>query len=246
MMVMSADGRTNGDGSPVKQVINPYADTDAGPATKYDLSSSFYHFIMGVWEIKPSREALEMAGLQPDERVLDVAFGTGWCLERIARQVDTTVCGVDYSEGMCGACRCNLERAGLGHRAVLVRGDATALPFDDGCFDVTFSTFLLDLLPASDIPAALSEMRRVIAPDGRMVAMAMTKQGDGLLRAARRLYEWFYDIWPVIGGYRASSRPIHLEQEVRRAGFTINASRLTHIPLFHFPVAIVVATPTSS
>ncbi len=243
---MSPDGgRRHGDGSPVKRVINPYADTDAGPAKKYDRSSSFYHFIMGIWEIKPSREALEMAGLQPGERVLDVAFGTGWCLERIIRQVETTVYGVDYSAGMCTVCRGNLARAELEHRAVLVRGDATALPFADGCFDVAFSTFLLDLLPADGIPAALSEMRRMLTPGGRLVAMTMTKQGDGLLHASRRLYEWFYDIWPVIGGYRASSRPIHLEREVRRAGFTINASRLTHIPLFHFPVAIVVARPTS-
>lgn len=241
---MSPDGGTKQAGSsPIKQVINPFANTAAGSQKKYDLSSSFYHFIMGVWEISPNLEALKMAELDKGDRVLDVAFGTGWCLERIIRQVEARVYGIDFSEGMCRTCRHNLEKARLRHRAALVRGDATALPFDDGCFDVVVSTFLLDLLPVDDIPVVLSEMRRVLAPSGRMVAMTLTKQGDGLLRAARRLYEWFYDYWPVIGGYRASSRPIHLEREVRQAGFAVAATRLTSIPLFFFPVAIVVATP---
>ena len=240
-MIKGKEKRGNSD--PVKKVINPYAGTLDGPQKKYDLSSTFYHLIMGVWEIKPNLEALKMAEMHKGERVLDIAFGTGWCLQRIIPLVKPPVFGVDFSEGMCNICCRNLTNAGLRDQAVMICSDASSMPFEDHRFDVVFSTFLLDLLPQDGIPKVLAEMQRVLAPHGRMVAMTMTKQGAGLLRVARHLYEWLYDYWPVVGGYRVSSRPIYLDQQVTRAGFTITKSKLTHIPLLFLPVRIVVATP---
>lgn len=230
-----------GSSSTTKRVINPYADAPEGSKKKYDVSSGFYHLIMGVWEIKPNCEAIELASLQPGEDVLDVAFGTGWCIEHIMDKVETDVYGIDFSRGMCEKCVMNLEKQGVQHMANLVEGDATRLPFQDASFDVVFSTFLLDLLPQADIPRVLSEMKRVLRPDGRIVAMTLTKEGGGVSKGMRWLYECFYDLWPTIGGYRPSSRPIFLAEAVKTAGFQIKREKMTHIPLFYFPVKIVVA-----
>lgn len=227
--------------SDVKEVINPYDTSPGGAKKKYDISSGFYHFIMGVWEIKPNEEAIQLAELKRGEIVLDVAFGTGWCLQRIIRKVGAPVHGVDFSSGMCKVCKGNLKRKGIWHLSNIIQGDALYLPFKDKIFDVVFSTFLLDLLPLHQIQQALSEMKRVLKEDGRIVAMTLTKEGEGIKKAARRLYEWFYDKWPIIGGYRASSRPIYLQKEVERAKLTVIKGELTHIPLFQFPVKIVAA-----
>ena len=46
----------------------------------------------------------------------------------------------------------------------LVRGDAAALPFEDGTFDVVFSSAVWEHLP--DVPAATREVNRVLRADG--------------------------------------------------------------------------------
>jgi demethylmenaquinone methyltransferase/2-methoxy-6-polyprenyl-1,4-benzoquinol methylase len=228
---------------PLKEVINPFAESRFGPQRKYDLSSSFYHLIMGVWEIKPNKIALEMLNVQSDERVLDVAFGTGWCLQRIIQNINSQVFGLDFSTGMYQTCIDNLKNDGLDKYAYLVQANAKNIPFQNDSFDVVFSTFLLDLLPQNEIQTVLAEMKRVLSSKGRLLAMTLTKDGMGLLRSMRNLYELIYDHWITIGNYRASSRPIYLEEEIIKAGFSVEKSRITHIPLFHFPVKIIVANP---
>ena len=64
---------------------------------------------------------------------------------------------------------------------------------------------------------------------------------DIIKKAARLLYEIFYDHWPTIAGYRASSRPIYLSKEIEKAGFKIIKKKFTKIPIFQFPVEICVA-----
>ncbi|MEF8849076.1 MAG: hypothetical protein V5A68_08105 [Candidatus Thermoplasmatota archaeon] len=54
-------------------------------------------------------------------------------------------------------------------------------------------------------------------------------------------YDWFYPIWPVICGYRASSRPIRPTTELKKTGFKILNEKLTSIVLFNFPIKIIIA-----
>lgn len=225
----------------VKEVINPFASSPEGAKKKYDVSSNFYHLIMGVWEIRPNNDAIELADIKEGEVILDAAFGTGWCLKRMIEKVGDVVHGIDFSRGMCMVCRKNLEKENMEHLANIIQADVLSIPFKEKVFDVVFSSFLLDLLPTNQIQKALLEMKRVLKEDGRIVAVSLTKDGDGMKKVARYFYEWFYDRWPVIGGYRASSRPIYLEKEIEKAGFFITKRKLTCIPIFQFPVKIVVA-----
>jgi SAM-dependent methyltransferase len=95
----------------------------------------------------------------PGGRVLDVACGTG-AVARRAVAAGAEVTAIDRNPAMLALAR-TLEPA--------VRwevGDAAALPFPDGSFDVVYCQQGMQFFP--DPAAALREMRRVLVPGGRL------------------------------------------------------------------------------
>ena len=95
----------------------------------------------------------------PGDRVLDVACGTGIVARRAAAR-GATVVGVDVNAQM-------LDVARAADPAVeWIEADATALPLADDAFDVVLCQQGLQFMP--DPAAALAEMRRVLAPGGRL------------------------------------------------------------------------------
>jgi ubiquinone/menaquinone biosynthesis C-methylase UbiE len=95
-------------------------------------------------------------------RILDVGCGTGALLVDISRiRPGALLAGADLSYAML-----SVARARLGSRALLAEADAVALPFRASAFDLVISASALHHWP--DLAAALSEMRRVLAPGGRL------------------------------------------------------------------------------
>jgi demethylmenaquinone methyltransferase/2-methoxy-6-polyprenyl-1,4-benzoquinol methylase len=223
----------------VRDVIFPRG----GSEKKYDSTSNCYHLIMGVFECKPNMYALELANIKEGEKVLDLAFGTGWVLEKIIPLVGENeyVYGIDFAPGMHRVTRQRLAKKHMESRVKLILENILSMPYKDNFFDVIFASFILDLQKNKDIPKLLAEIKRVLKPGGRVVIVAMTKEGKGLLKLARCFYDLFYPFWPTIYGYRASSRPIFVNSEIKKAGFSIKKEKLTHIVFFHFPIKIVVA-----
>lgn len=109
---------------------------------------------------------LDYANPQPGEQVLDVACGTGIVARNVAPRIgaDGTVIGFDVSPDMLAVARTLPEPAGA---AIEWReGDATvSLP--DGAFDLVLCQQALQFF--ADRAAAVREMRRVLASDGRAV-----------------------------------------------------------------------------
>jgi malonyl-CoA O-methyltransferase len=106
--------------------------------------------------------ALLPASSTAPRRILDVGAGTGALLAALrARWPAAALCGVDLAHGMASAAR---------RRAAVAVGDAEALPFPAGRFDLVVSTSSLQWLP--DLGPPLAEMRRVLAPGG-VVALAL-------------------------------------------------------------------------
>lgn len=94
-------------------------------------------------------------------RVLDVGAGTGALLARLrADRPGLAAAAVDLAPGMAA-----LARDRLGAAAVSA-GDAEALPFHGGAFDLVVSTSALQWLPR--LEPALAEARRVLAPGGAL------------------------------------------------------------------------------
>jgi len=110
---------------------------------------------------------IDVAALKPAERVLDVACGTGFVARRAAQYVggDGRVVGVDLNSGMVAA-----ARAASGRDASTIiewrTGDAAALPFEKGVFDVVLCQQGVQFFP--DRLQALREMRRVLRLGGRL------------------------------------------------------------------------------
>lgn len=93
-----------------------------------------------------------------DKDVLEVGCGTGLILQRVAPHARTAR-GVDLSPGMLERAR----RRGLD----VQEGSATALPFPDASFDVTYSFKVLAHIP--DWDACMREMVRVTRPGGVLI-----------------------------------------------------------------------------
>ena len=121
------------------------------------------------------RIARLLMGLGSGDTVLDVACGPGNFTRRFGSIVGPggLAVGIDASETMLAKGAAELE--GSEHDNVaLIRGDATKLPFRDGTVDAACCFAALHLF--ADPFEALDEMRRVLAPSGRVAIMTSVRR----------------------------------------------------------------------
>jgi SAM-dependent methyltransferase len=111
--------------------------------------------------------ALELAGIGPGDRLLDVASGSGASALLAARELGCEVAGIEYGAGAVEQANAAAEAAGVDDRVRFHVGDAEALPFDDRSFDAVLCE--CSLCTFSDKAGAVEQMRRVLQPDGRLV-----------------------------------------------------------------------------
>ena len=105
-----------------------------------------------------------------EDRVLDVATGTGLVARALVERYGCRVVGLDQSEGMLDGARRRLERRPkVSKRIELVRGEAESLPFADREFDHLTFTYLLRYV--DDPAATLRELARVVRPGGRVASL---------------------------------------------------------------------------
>lgn len=111
-------------------------------------------------------DLIERAHLQPGQRVLDVACGTGVVTRLAAERVGDagTVTGLDVNPGMLAVAR---AQSPSGHTIEWHEASAESLPFPDGAFDVVLCQMGLQFVPNK--LAALREMRRVLDSGGRVL-----------------------------------------------------------------------------
>ena len=142
---------------------NPFASAEV--AQGYD--AWFATPVGAVVDRLEKRLIMRMATPRTRESALDVGTGTGHyaaCLADLGMQVT----GIDPSAAMLAVARA---------RPIDVtwrEGDATALPYADGSFDLVLSVTALEFV--ADAAAALAEMYRVLRPGGRLVVAVLNAQ----------------------------------------------------------------------
>jgi demethylmenaquinone methyltransferase/2-methoxy-6-polyprenyl-1,4-benzoquinol methylase len=127
------------------------------------------------------------AVVRPGDSVLDACCGTGDLAIACAR-AGGRVTGLDFSEGM-------LERARRkAPELEWVGGDLLSLPFPDDSFDA--ATVGFGVRNVEDLAEAISELRRVLRPSGRLAILEITRP-RGLLAPFYRV--WFDGVVPLLG-----------------------------------------------
>ena len=205
----------------------------AAPITKGRVmrsSARFYDAL--VWLVTFGRERAfrerltDLARLVPGESVLDVGCGTGTLAIAAKRRVGASgiVRGIDASPEMITRALRKAAKAGV--EVEFETAVAESLPFLDTSFDVVLSTLMLHHLPKATRRDCAREMRRVLKPGGRVLAVDFAKSAGerhGLIGHLHR------------HGHLTQERIAEL---LRDAGLTVAESGPVGIRDLHFTMAV--------
>ncbi len=165
-------------------------------AFRYDLLVS----IVSLGRERAFRQKqIDLAGIAPGESVLDVGCGTGTLAIAARQRVGQSgkVYGIDASPEMTARARKKARNAGL--QVVFETAAIEALPFPDATFDVVLSTVMLHHLPDAARHQGIREIRRVLKPGGRLLAVDFGgSERQRHSRIARHSNHAHFDIRQVI------------------------------------------------
>jgi len=210
-------------------------------ASKYDLMNDLMS--MGVHRLW-KRFVIDLAGVRPGERVLDVAGGTGDLTREFARAVGPTGLAVlsDINAAMLGEGRRRLLDKGV-VGVPLAQANAEKLPFADARFDCI--TIGFGLRNVTDKDAALRSMKRCLKPGGRLLVLEFSKPLSAGLSKAYDQYS--FKLLPMMGRlvagdeasyrYLAESIRMHPDQETLK-GMMQNAG-LERVQVYNLTGGIV-------
>jgi demethylmenaquinone methyltransferase / 2-methoxy-6-polyprenyl-1,4-benzoquinol methylase len=198
------------------------ADVFHSVAAKYDLMNDLMSAgIHRLWK----RFTIELSGVRPGNRVLDIAGGTGDLTRKFSRLVgpDGEVVLADINASMLQVGRDRLLDLGVAGNVRFVQADAEALPFPDNHFDCITIAFGLRNVTHKEV--ALASMLRVLKPGGRLLVLEFSKPGNELLSKAYDQYS--FKLLPLMGKlvtndsesyrYLAESIRMHPDQETLKA-----------------------------
>lgn len=194
------------------------ADVFHSVAAKYDLMNDLMSFgVHRLWK----RFTIDMSGIRPGNRVLDLAGGTGDLTRKFSKIVGPTgqVILADINSSMLNVGRDRLTDQGYVGNIEYVQANAEALPFEDNSFDVI--TIAFGLRNVTDKDAALRSMTRCLKPGGRLLVLEFSKPTNALMSKAYDLYS--FAALPMMGKlvandaesykYLAESIRMHPDQE---------------------------------
>jgi demethylmenaquinone methyltransferase/2-methoxy-6-polyprenyl-1,4-benzoquinol methylase len=183
-------------------VTNKYLSYDAERAPKvrglFSRIAGQYDLVNDVMSVglhrRWKRQVVQLAvDGRANPKVLDLCCGTGDLSFLAEDRGAGLVVGADFTLPMLAVAR--RRRRESSRRAKFLCADALRLPFADGAFDVL--TIGYGLRNIADIPASLAEMRRVLAPGGRLVVLDFGKPSNPL---AALLYRGFlHTVMPAVG-----------------------------------------------
>ena len=151
-------------------------------ADRYDFITGFLSYGQ---DRRWKRRLIQLAQLKPSDRVLDLACGTGDIVFAAAPQIARAV-GLDVTHRMLQLA----QRRSLGEGGQadphFVTGDMLALPFPDRAFTVVTVGYGLRNVP--DLQQSLREIRRVLAPQGRLLSLDFNRPSNPIVRHAYLIY----------------------------------------------------------
>jgi len=167
-------------------------------ANRYDVMNDLMSFgIHRLWK----RFAVEIAALQPGQRVLDLAAGTCDLTALMSGRVGThgRIVASDINNSMLSRGRARLVDRGIVGNIDYVQADVEHLPFPDNHFDRI--TIAFGLRNVTEIGAALSSMYRTLKAGGRLLILEFSHV---TLKPLRPLYDAYsFKLLPLMGRFVA-------------------------------------------
>ncbi len=208
-------------------------------AQKYDIMNDLMSMgLHRLWKLF----TIEISGVQPGDRVLDVAGGTGDLSSAFARKVGATgqVWLTDINNAMLTRGRDRLLDEGV--LGPVAQCDAEKLPFPDDHFDCVTVAFGLRNMTHKE--AALADMRRVLKPGGRLLVLEFSKVWKPLGPA----YDFYsFKILPWLGSkvandpdsyrYLAESIRMHPDQATLKS--MMEGAGLARVDYFNLTAGVV-------
>ena len=194
------------------------ADVFHSVAAKYDVMNDLMSFgVHRLWK----RFTIDMSGVRPGNKVLDLAGGTGDLSKKFSKIVGPSgkVVLADINSSMLEVGRERLTNQGYVGNIEYVQANAQFLPFADNTFDII--TIAFGLRNVTDKDEALRSMFRVLKPGGRLLVLEFSQTKNPLLKKAYDLYS--FTALPLMGKlitndsesykYLAESIRMHPDQE---------------------------------
>jgi len=170
-------------------------------AGNYDLMNDVMSFgIHHLWK----KFTLEMCGLRPGHKVLDLAGGTGDLAIKQSQLVGESgqVVLADINAAMLQQGRDRVIDKGLVNRITSVQCNAEILPFADNHFDCI--TIAFGLRNVTDKATALASMQRILKPGGRLCVLEFSKP---VCAPLEKIYDFYsFKLLPRMGELIASDR----------------------------------------
>ena len=209
-------------------------------ASRYDLMNDLMSAgLHRAWKAY----TVMVANVQPGQRVLDIAGGTGDLALAFAKKVGPTgqVVHTDINEAMLRTGRDRLLDAGVILPTTVC--DAEQLPFADGHFDLVSVAFGLRNMTHKD--AALREMARVLKPGGKLLVLEFSQVAKPL----RKAYDVYsFSVLPRLGrlvagdadSYRYLAESIRMHPNQQELKALMKSNGFGHVD-FHNMAGGVVA-----
>jgi demethylmenaquinone methyltransferase/2-methoxy-6-polyprenyl-1,4-benzoquinol methylase/phosphoethanolamine N-methyltransferase len=204
------------------------------PALRFRSLTGLYDPLIAVTtrERATKGRLVELAGLREGDRVLDVGCGTGTLALGLKSRMGTgEVHGIDASPEMIAVAREKAAKAGSASDVQVALIEA--LPFPDATFDLVTSSLMLHHLPDDLKRTGLDEIRRVLKPGGRVMAMDFAAHSHSPLGPGRPLGH----LLAIIGHARGERMVDKLMPMLKDAGF----SDVEGIPTRHKNVTFIRA-----
>ncbi|MDB3991906.1 class I SAM-dependent methyltransferase [Gammaproteobacteria bacterium] len=162
-------------------------------ATRYDIMNDLMS--LGSHRLI-KRFTIQLSGLRPGQRILDLAGGTGDFSLQFSNLVGKSgqVVLADINDSMLEVGRDRIINSGKSSNVHVAQVNAENLPFADSTFDCVCIAYGLRNVTNKDL--AIESMKKVLKPGGRLVILEFSEPKNNLLQKA---YNKFSSIWPLAG-----------------------------------------------
>lgn len=175
----------------------------------------------GAMSAKPITYQRKKVVPRAEGRVLEIGFGSGHNLPFYDARKVSRLWALEPSAEMRARAAERVAASAIPLEFLDLPGES--IPLEDGAVDTVLVTYTLCTIP--DVMKALSEMRRVLKPDGRMI---FCEHGEAPDAGVRRWQRRLTPVWKAIGGGCHLGRPI--PTLLSDGGFRVEGLQTMYLP----------------